>query len=390
MYSAITSLIIFGFCIILFVWDKLPQATSALLGCALMVIFGVCDFGTAFGQLAGSTVIMLIGVLVMGAAITESGIAHRLANAAIRLSSGSERIFIAALFILAFALSTFLTNVTVLAIFIPVVFAVSSQNSGINPLNAVIPLTLAVNMGGITTLVGSSQQMTAQGLLEEYGFESFKVFDFSPFGLMLGAVILIYILTIGYPLGKRIWGGREATEYVAVSKVPDGQSKRKTVTVCIIFAVSVFFYIYCRIPFTSIEIPPHVTSTVAALACIISGCITQKKAIESVNWNIVGRLGACLGLAKALSVSGGIALLSDGMLLLLGSDISPFALFAIITLLAQLASLFISNSTAISVALLLVISLAPDMALNIPAYAMGITLTASMGASCPLSGSTWG
>ena len=51
------------------------MATSAILGCALMVMFGVCDFQTAFGQMASGTVIMLIGVMVTGAAVSECGLA---------------------------------------------------------------------------------------------------------------------------------------------------------------------------------------------------------------------------------------------------------------------------------------------------------------------------
>ena len=136
--------------------------------------------------------------------------------------------------------------------------------------------------------------------------------------------------------------------------------------------------------------PPHLTAIASALFCIIFGCIGQKRAIESVNWNIVGRLGGCLGLAKALSASGGIGLISDGMIAFVGEEISPFLFFALITLFAQITSLFISNSTAISVTLLIVMSVASKWGLNVPAYAMGITLAASMGASCPLSGSTWG
>ena len=44
MTPALVSLIIFILCIILFVIDKLPMATTAILGCAVMVIAGVCDF----------------------------------------------------------------------------------------------------------------------------------------------------------------------------------------------------------------------------------------------------------------------------------------------------------------------------------------------------------
>ena len=104
----------------------------------------------------------------------------------------------------------------------------------------------------------------------------------------------------------------------------------------------------------------------------------------------MGRLGGSLGLAKALSVSGGISLLSDGITCVVGDGASPFIFFALITLVAQIISLFISNSTAISVTLLATLAVAPALSLNVPAYAMGIVLAASMGASCPLSGSTWG
>lgn len=75
---------------------------------------------------------------------------------------------------------------------------------------------------------------------------------------------------------------------------------------------------------------------------------------------------------------------------------TPFVLFAILVLIAQLTSLFISNSTAITVTLMIVIAIANSGAtgslagLNVTAYAMGIVLGSSMGASCPLSGSTWG
>lgn len=206
MSTDILSLIIFGCCIVLFVWDKLPMATSAILGCAMMVLFGVCDFKTAFGEFASTTVLMLIGVLIIGSAMAETGIAAKVGRTLMKLSKNSERILIVCSFLLAMLLSTFMTNVTVLAIFIPIIFALSKSNNRIQPMNIIIPITLAVNMGGITTLVGSSQQMTAQGLLEDYGYTTFKVFDFLPFGITLGLVTLTYVLLIGYPLGKKFGG----------------------------------------------------------------------------------------------------------------------------------------------------------------------------------------
>jgi len=255
----------------------------------------------------------------------------------------------------------------------------------------VIPSTMAVNVGGISTLVGSSQQMTAQGLLLEYGFEGFAVFDLTPFGLILGVICLAYVLLIGYPLGKKIWGDREIeSKYDGVEIADVKIEKNKAVSMGIIFVVMVYLYVTQKIPFTDIKMEPVKTSTLAALACIITGCISQEKAIKSVNWNIVGRLGACLGLAKALDEAGGIQLVSDWFMANIGNNLSPYILFALMVFVAQLLSLFISNSTAISVTLLVIISIAPALNLNVPAFAMGIVLSSSMGACCPLSGSTWG
>ena len=386
------SLIVFVLCIALFVWDKLPMATSAILGCAVMVLLGIGDFKTAFGSFASSTVIMLIGVLIVGMAIDETGIAARIGDTILKMSNGSERKLIFVSFVIAFVLSSFMTNVTVLASFIPIIFAAGRANKRINPMNLIIPITLAVNAGGITTLVGSSQQMTAQGLLEEYGYKVFGVFDFTVFGLILGVVSLLYSLFIGYPLGKRIWGNREQSELSDDTRFEhnDHPKKSKVVAITVIFVLMVFFYIVQKVPFTDIELKPHVTSTFAALLCIITGCISQNKAAKNLNWNIIGRLAACLGLAKVLQEAGGIDLIADGFMKLVGLNASPFVIFAILVLFAQITSLFISNSTAISVALLVVMAIAPGMNLNVPAYAMGIVFGASMGCSCPLSGSTWG
>lgn len=391
MSTAVLSLIIFGFCIVIFVWDKLPMATSAILGCAAMVLLGVCDFETAFGEFASTTVLMLIGVLVIGNAIAETGLAAKIGSVIMKAAHGSERVLMVFSFAVAYALSTFLTNVTVLAIFIPIIFALGKDNPKIKPMNIIIPLTLAVNMGGITTLVGSSQQMTAQGLLEEYGYTPFKVFDFTPFGLILGVLALCYCLFIGYPIGNKIWGKRDISESEYSDQIQEVELKKgKVISISVIFTVMIILYIFQGIPFTDIEIAPSLTSTMAALACVITGCISQKKAIETVNWNIVGRLAACLGLAKALKAAGGIDLLAKWFMDVFGGDMSPLLLFVVVTLLAQIVSLFISNSTAISVTLLIVISIAPTMGLNVTAYAMGISLAASCGCCCPLSGSTWG
>ena len=381
----VISLIIFVVCIGLFIWDKLPMATTAILGCVLMVIFGVCEFKVAFGQFASSTVVLTIGVMIIGAAISETGLAATIGAWIVKVSKGSEVKLIIGTYLASAVMSAFLTNSAVLAIFIPIIMGLSIANENIKAKNLIMPIAIGCVLGGASTLVGSTQQMTAQGLLEDAGLKTFKTFDFTLVGGIIVLVGLLYCLTVGRKLAKKIWGDSDdcGDDYVAPTTEAQNYSKVKMIIMAVIFVATVVFYITEWIPLA-------VTSTAAALICIITGCITQKKAVASVNWNIVGRLAGCLGLAKALEAAGGTKLIADGFTALVGDSISPYLLFCILVLMVLVTSQFISNSTAILIVLPILIAIAPAMGLNTYSFALGITLASGVALSCPLASSTLG
>ncbi len=380
----VISLIIFVVCIGIFVWDKLPMATTAILGCTTMVLFGVCKFSEAFAPFASSTVILTIGVMVIGAAISETGLASAIGSWIVKVSNGSEVKLMIGTYLVSAAMSAFLTNSAVLAIFIPIILGLSKANGNIKAKNLIMPIAYGCVIGGASTLVGSTQQMTAQGLLEEAGLQTFKTFSFTPIGAILILVGLLYCLFIGRKRGEKIWGNRtdDDVEYVANTDTST-YSKTKMIIMAIVFAATVVLYITEWIPLA-------VTSTMGALVCIITGCITQKKAIASVNWNIVGRLAGCLGLAKALEVAGGTKLIAEGFANIVGTSLSPFVLFCILVFLVQFTSEFISNSTAILIILPILIAVAPQMGLNPYPFALGITIASGVSLSSPLASSTLG
>lgn len=384
LYSdSFMSLGLFIVLIIVFIWDRLPMATTAILGCALMVIFGLCNFSTAFGQFASSTVILTIGVMVIGSAIAETGLAEIIGNWIVKISKGKEKLLIVGTYLASAVMSAFLTNSAVLAIFIPIIVGLAKSSDNIKAKNLIMPIAIGCVLGGASTLVGSTQQMTAQGLLEDVGVRMFKTFDFTLIGGIIVLIGLLYVLFIGYRRGEKIWGSREENIDDVKVEAKEKQPVWKPIVMACIFAATVVLYITEWIPLA-------ITSTMAALLCIITGCVSQKKAVKSVNWDIVGRLAGCLGIAKALEVAGGTALIAKGFTALFGNGVSPFLLFAILVLLVLVTSQFISNSTAILIVLPIVISIAPELGLNTYAFALGITLASGVALSCPLASSTLG
>ena len=379
MTPAVTALIIFAIFVIVCIWDKLPMATTAIAACALMVICGASNFSTAFGQYAASSMVLLLGIMVVGAGMTESGVAQAIAGIVTKYSKSDERKIIAIAYIISYALSAFMATSSVLAMFMAILFGMNTKDGKINHRNLIMPILVSSIFGGISTLVGSTQQVFANGLIEPLGYQ-FKVFDFLPTGLILGVIGFVYCVFFGYKRGKKIWGGREEDGSVEMTTVENKQiDKRK-------FYTMIGIMIFMVVGFVTEFISAAMTATVAGVLCIITGCVTQKKAISSINWNVLGRLGGVLGLSKVLTTAGTIDLMSGWVQSLIGTSMSPWILFAVCVLLAQLLSMVLFNSTAILLVLSFVLTLAEPMGLNPVAFAFGITMGASVVFSSPLAG----
>jgi di/tricarboxylate transporter len=97
------------------------------------------------------------------------------------------------------------------------------------------------------------------------------------------------------------------------------------------------------------------TSTVmaaglAAIAMIITGCLSMEQAYRSMSWESVVLIAGILPMATALQVTGGMQLVVDGVVAVVG-PYGPLALLVGVFLLTSLASQVISNTaTAVLVA----------------------------------------
>ena len=106
-----------------------------------------------------------------------------------------------------------------------------------------MPIAIGCVLGGTATLVGSTQQMTAQGLLEDAGVRLFETFDFTLVGGIIVIVGLIYCLTIGRMLAKKIWGNRDENAEFESKATGKEYKKSKMIIVAVIFVTTVVFYI---------------------------------------------------------------------------------------------------------------------------------------------------
>ena len=395
MNPAILSLIIFAVVVVLFIWNKLPTAIVALLGLVAMMLTNVVSFSDGFKNFGSSTIVLICAMMVVGQATFNTGLAQLVGNKVIALAKGNERLVVMFSTAITAIISAFLSNIATLAIMISILTGIASSNENVRFKNVIMPVAMAAVIGGAATLVGSTTQLTANGLLEEFlgAGNGFKFFTFSVPGFVIIALLVVYAGFIGYPLGKKIWGGREDYANVPIMKVEEKveYKKSKMVIMAIIFIATLILFVLADT--IKQVIPAFNVGTVAlisALACVLTGCISHKDALKSINWNLAIWFCACLGIAAGLNKSGGGELLANWFIGLFGENVSAFWLYVAFIILVVVLTQFLSNSTVLTIVLPVVFSITTKMGYNTYSFAVGLTIAGAMAVATPLANTTIG
>ncbi len=130
---------------------------------------------------------------------------------------------------------------------------------------------------------------------------------------------------------------------------------------------------------------PNVAAVLlAALAMVLTGCITMNNAYQSLNAQSLVLIAGMLPMATALEKTGAVSLIASALVAAIG-DFGPFALMAGLFVLTSVFSQFISN-TATTV-LIAPIAVAAASALNISVYPilMTVAIAASTAFATPVA-----
>ncbi|MPM18241.1 Sodium-dependent dicarboxylate transporter SdcS [bioreactor metagenome] len=127
-----------------------------------------------------------------------------------------------------------------------------------------------------------------------------------------------------------------------------------------------------------IGISLHVIGSIGALALVLSGVMTEKQAIKSIDMKTIFLFGGSLSLAKALEVSGAGAVIANTVIGALGDNASPTLLMIAVFMISAVLTNFMSNTA--TTALLVPISLSIAQAMG--ADPRAVLMATVIGGSC--------
>lgn len=145
----------------------------------------------------GDPVVLLVaGLLVVGEALTRTGVAYAIGGWLLRAGGTSEARLLVLLMLAAALLGSVMSSTAVVAVFIPVVLTIAAKTE-LSATRLLMPLSFAALVSGMLTLIATTPNLVVSAELGGRGLEPFGFFSFTPIGLAVLAVATLYMGLVG-------------------------------------------------------------------------------------------------------------------------------------------------------------------------------------------------
>lgn len=134
-------------------------------------------------------------------------------------------------------------------------------------------------------------------------------------------------------------------------------------------------------------VPTVIATLLAASATILGGCLTTREAYRAISWSSVILIAAMIPMGRALEVTGGAALVAEGLVNTLGT-LSPIALLAGVFLLTTAFSQVINNTATAVLLAPIVLQAASDLGVSPHPLLMIVAISASTAFLTPIGTTT--
>lgn len=376
MSPATITLLFLLFAIIMFVTEKIPLGLTSMIVCVGLCLTGVLDVKTAFSGFIDSNVILFVAMFIVGGALFETGMANEIGGIVTKFAK-TERSLIVAIMVIVGLMSGVLSNTGTAAVLIPVVIGIAAK-SGFKRSRLLMPLVFAAAMGGNLSLIGAPGNMIAQSTLQQIGL-SFGFFEYAIVGLPILIAGILFFATIGYkllPNHDTTDGDSVFDEQRDFSAVP----KWKKVLSLVILVLTLLAMIFED----KIGVKLAVSGSLGAILLILTGVISEKEALKSIDLKTIFLFGGTLSLASALQTTGAGEMIANKVIGLLGANPSPYLLTFVVLVLCCVMTNFMSNTATTALMAPICLSIAQGMGADPRAVLMACVIGGSCAYATPI------
>ncbi|MGL4401042.1 MAG: SLC13 family permease [Luteolibacter sp.] len=179
--------------VVMFVINKPRMDAVALIMLVLLPFTGVITMGEALAGFSDSNIVLIAALFVIGEGLVRTGVAQRLGDWLAARAGSSETRLLVLLMLAVGILGSVMSSTGVIAIFIPVALRIA-QNTGMAASRLMMPMSMAALISGMMTLVGTAPNLVVNSELMRHDTEGFQFFSFTPFGIPILVLGILYML----------------------------------------------------------------------------------------------------------------------------------------------------------------------------------------------------
>ena len=372
-------LLIFAVSVALFVADILPMGLLVFSVPMALYFAGVIEAKEIFAPLIGQSIILVVAMSVIGAALFKTGMAERIGRAFFRFAPG-ERSLIFMVMVFAGILSAFVSNTGTVAILIPIVMCVAATKK-VKPSRLLIPLTAGATIGGNISVIGSPGNLIAKETIERFseGAMTVTFFEYAKIGVPLLLVAAVFYAFAGPKIipAKGVSGVASGEQ----NGLSGGCGWKGWFTVGVL-ALTIVAMVAAD--FTKAVPPMHITACVGAAAVVLFGVITQKEAFAAFDMQAVFLLSFMTPLGVAMMKTGAADRIANAVVSVSGGQ-GPLAIMAILWITVWALTQVMSNTATCALFCPIGWSIAKSLGADPRAVVIAVLIASSVAVCTPLA-----
>lgn len=286
-----------------YVVAKIPMGTTALLSMIAFVLTGCLDASTAAAYFGNTNGIMMLSMLVVAAGFNRTQFVKKCSSSVNKIAKGSLTRMMFGYILVTILLAQFIqSSLVVFGIMAPMLMA-SCEDMDISPSKVMFPLAIA-SIATISVLPlgsGATQFAELNGYLEANAYTEYIVGLTDPMKARLPMLIAVILYCVF--LSTKFSPKNPVIEIAAIQTKKDTKealSPIKEKCGYIIFILVTLALIFQ----SKLGVPTWVICFTGAVAMVLTGVLSEKEAISSINWSMGFLFVGSLAMGGALTQTG--------------------------------------------------------------------------------------
>lgn len=338
-------LILLVLVILAFASSKIPFSIIGVSIPVILVATQILTPAEAFAGYINNVLILIIAMFVIGKGLMKTGIVEWIESFA-RKYSDNQKLVLAVLLIAVSFLAILGSAAGAVAILMPVVL-ISAEAIHVSRSKFLLPVAIVANIATASTILGQGalNLQWNEVMMNLGGTTPLTWVDFFLTRLPFIVVSFVYALLVAPKLCPDIPNSEFSTivQSNEIREPVPRAIRTKAIIICSLTIACMIVLDYFGI------MKMYLVACIGAMLLVLTGVLSEKEAVQSINWSSILMVGGMLALATAMSSTGAAQLVGEKISMLLGNTKNPFILSFVFFIVPFILTQVMNNAACVSV-----------------------------------------